>query len=76
MIFILINNNSLTNVLLIIGSILFILSDLVLSMTYFSKEEDYKKEGILNPESRFMISLNHILYYGAQFFIAISILFM
>lgn len=76
MIFILINNNSLTNILLLIGSILFILSDLVLSMTYFSKDEDYKKEGILNPESRFMISLNHILYYGAQFLIALSILFI
>lgn len=76
MIFRLVDNNSLGNLLLLIGAVLFILSDLVLSMTYFSKEEDYQKEGLLNPESRLMISINHILYYGAQFIIAISILFL
>lgn len=76
MIFIVINKNYTGSILLLIGSILFILSDLVLSMTYFSKVEDYQKEGVLNPESRFMISINHILYYGAQFIIAISILFI
>lgn len=76
MIFRIVNNYSAGNLLLLLGSILFILSDLVLSMTYFSKEEDYKKEGILNPESRLMISINHILYYGAQFLIALSILFL
>ena len=75
-IFKIINNYSIGNLLLLLGSILFILSDLVLSMTYFSKEEDYQKEGILNPESRFMISINHILYFGAQFLIALCILFI
>jgi hypothetical protein len=45
-------------------------------MTYFSKESDYQKDGILNPESRFMISANHITYYIAQFLIAICILFI
>ena len=64
------------SILLMIGSVFFIISDLVLSMTYFSKEEDYKKDGILNPESRFMISINHITYYIAQFLIAICILFI
>ena len=76
MIFRIIDNYSTGTLLLLLGSILFILSDLVLSMTYFSKEEDYKKSGILNPESRFMISINHILYYGAQFLIALSIMFI
>ena len=75
-IFKIIDNYSKGNLLLLLGSIFFILSDLVLSMTYFSKEADYQKEGILNPESRFMISINHILYYGAQFLIAISLLFI
>jgi len=76
MIFRIIDNYSVGNLLLLLGSILFILSDLVLSMTYFSKEDDYKKECILNPESRFMISINHILYYSAQFIIALSILYI
>jgi len=76
MIFRIINHYSVGNLFLLLGSIFFILSDLVLSMTYFSKEEDYNKNGILNPESRFMISTNHILYYIAQFLIALSILFL
>lgn len=63
-------------ILLMLGSIFFIISDLILSMTYFSKESDYQKDGILNPESRFMISANHITYYIAQFLIAICILFI
>lgn len=62
--------------ILFIGSILFVISDLILSMTYFSKEEDYKKEGLLNPESRLFISLNHATYYAAQFLIAVSLLFI
>lgn len=66
----------LKSLLLMIGSIMFIVSDLILSMTYFSKEEDYNKKGMLNPESRFMICINHITYYVAQFLIAISILFI
>ena len=64
------------NLLLLIGSILFIVSDLILSITYFSKKEDYEKKGIMNPESRFMIIMNHITYYAAQFLIAIAILFL
>lgn len=66
----------LKSLLLMIGSIMFIISDLILSMTYFSKDEDYQKEGALNPESRLMICSNHITYYIAQFLIAISILFV
>lgn len=72
----LINNPSTGNILLFIGSVMFIISDLILSMTYFSKDEDYKKEGIMNPESKFMISINHITYYAAQFLIAIAIMFL
>jgi len=53
---------SLSIILLIVGSGLFLLSDLVLSMTYFD-----------GNESRFMIITNHVLYYAAQFLIALSI---
>lgn len=75
-IFRIVNYYSLANLLLLIGSILFIISDLVLSITYFSKEEEYNKQGFLNPESRFMIVLNHVTYYAAQFLIALAILFI
>jgi len=51
-------------VLLAAGAILFLLSDLVLSMTYYN-----------NKDSRAYIAANHILYYAAQFSIALSILY-
>jgi uncharacterized membrane protein YhhN len=51
-------------VLLAAGSILFLLSDLVLSMTYYD-----------GKDSRPFIAVNHILYYAAQFTIALSILY-
>lgn len=63
-------------IVLLVGSILFFVSDMVLSMTYFSKAEDYEKKGALNPESRLMISVNHVTYYAAQFLIALSLLFI
>ena len=56
---------SLTVVLLIIGAGLFLLSDLVLSMIYFD-----------GNEARFMIVINHVLYYAAQFLIALSIFYL
>ncbi len=64
------------SIILLVSSILFFVSDMVLSMTYFSKKEDYEKQGALNPESRLMISVNHGTYYAAQFLIAISLLFI
>ncbi|MFA5078757.1 MAG: lysoplasmalogenase family protein [Dehalococcoidia bacterium] len=51
-------------VLLAVGSILFLLSDLVLSMTYYD-----------GKDSRAYISVNHVLYYAAQFCIALSVLY-
>ena len=54
-----------STVLLAVGAILFLLSDLVLSMTYYD-----------NRDSRAFIAVNHILYYGAQFTIALSILYL
>ena len=68
--------NSTANILLLVGSIMFIVSDLILSMTYFSKEEDYKKQGMMNPESKLMIVANHATYYIAQFLIALALLFI
>ncbi len=52
-------------VLLAAGSILFLLSDLVLVMTYYD-----------NKDSRPFIAVNHILYYAAQFTIALSVLYL
>jgi hypothetical protein len=52
-------------VLLAAGSVLFLLSDLVLVMTYYD-----------NKDSRPFIAVNHILYYAAQFTIALSILYL
>jgi uncharacterized membrane protein YhhN len=51
-------------VLLAAGSILFLLSDLVLVMTYYD-----------GKDSRPFIAVNHVLYYAAQFTIALSILY-
>lgn len=48
-----------------LGGVLFLLSDLVLLMTYYD-----------NRDSKLFISTNHILYYGAQFLIALSVLFI
>ncbi len=47
---------------LLAGSVLFLLSDLVLSMTYFQAKD-----------SKAMIVVNHLLYYFAQFAIAVSL---
>ena len=51
-------------VLLAAGAILFLLSDLVLVMTYYD-----------NKDSRPYIVVNHALYYAAQYAIALSILY-
>lgn len=67
---------STSSIVLLVGSILFVISDMVLSMTYFSKPEDYQRQGALNPESRLMIIVNHVTYYLAQFLIALSLLFI
>lgn len=52
-------------ILLAIGSGAFLLSDLVLSMTYFN-----------GSESRVLIVINHVLYYAAQFLIALSVYYI
>jgi len=55
---------SLTVILLSVGAGLFLLSDLVLSTIYFD-----------GNDSRVMIIVNHVLYYAAQFLIAVSLLY-
>ena len=52
-------------ILLAAGSILFLLSDLILVMTYYD-----------NKDSKPFIAANHILYYAAQFTIALSVLYL
>jgi uncharacterized membrane protein YhhN len=53
-------------ILMAIGAILFALSDIILSSTYFGKDKDGK----------FYLFINHFLYYAGQYLIASSILFM
>lgn len=53
-------------VMMLVGGVLFALSDLVLSGTYFGTGKDRPVD----------IILNYIFYYGAQFTIALSILFL
>ena len=52
--------------MIFIGAILFAVSDLVLSGTYFGENKDRPIDFILN----------YITYYGAQFTIAFSLLFL
>lgn len=52
--------------LLAIGFVLFLLSDLILSMQYFGGKQ----------EDKTMIFFNHVLYYLAQITIAVSIFFI
>ena len=54
-----------STVLLATGAILFLLSDLVLVMTYYD-----------NKDSRPFIIVNHTLYYAAQYAIALSVLYL
>lgn len=56
---------SVSVILLIVGAALFLLSDLVLSMIYFD-----------GHEARILIIVNHVLYYAAQFLIALSIYYL
>lgn len=53
-------------VMMLVGGVLFALSDLVLSGTYFGTGKDRPVD----------IILNYVFYYGAQFTIALSILFL
>ena len=55
---------SVTVILICVGAGLFLFSDLVLSMIYFD-----------GNDSRGMIVVNHVLYYAAQFLIAIGLLY-
>lgn len=60
------NWTSTTLIMLFIGGILFAISDLVLSGTYFGKDHEKPLDFILN----------YLTYYGAQFVIAFSLLFL
>lgn len=60
-----INKGECSQLLLAVGTVLFFLSDLVLSNTYFGEGKTSKP----------YIVLNHILYYSGQFLIAMSVAF-
>lgn len=52
-------------ILLVVGAGLFLLSDLVLSVIYFD-----------GHEAKALIIINHVLYYAAQFLIALSVYYI
>ncbi len=56
-----------SSVLLFIGSLFFLISDLILSNTYF---------GIKSKNEPIWIISNHVTYYAAQYLIAVSIAFL
>lgn len=58
--------SEMTVVFMFIGGVLFLLSDLILSGTYFGEGKDRPID----------IILNHVLYYVAQFVIAASLIFL
>ncbi len=60
---------SFATLMIAIGFVLFFLSDVVLSGIYFGNTEKKRT-------SRPSIIINHVLYYGAQFTIAMSLLFI
>lgn len=60
------NHFSKEYIILAVGSVLFTLSDVILSGTYFGKNQDTK----------FHYFINHFAYYAAQYLIAASVLFM
>ena len=55
---------SVSTVMILAGAFLFLLSDLVLVLTYYD-----------DRDSKPFIAVNHVLYYGAQYLIAMSVLF-
>lgn len=60
-----VSSGSSAMIIMAIGAVLFLLSDLVLSMTYYD-----------GKDGKPFIAVNHILYYGAQFLIALSVLYL
>lgn len=70
------NPHSIGLLLLMIAAIFFSVSDYLLSIMYFSKDEKYLLPGRKNPEWRGYILINHATYYIAQFLIALAILFL
>ncbi|MBO5495148.1 MAG: hypothetical protein J5964_05460, partial [Eubacterium sp.] len=53
-------------ILMFVGAVLFALSDVILSGTFFGRGKDKKRHYFIN----------HFLYYAAQYMIAASIMFI
>ncbi|MGI6228911.1 MAG: lysoplasmalogenase family protein [Christensenellales bacterium] len=53
-------------ILLFVGALLFLISDLILSQQYFSKDASKLKNPVL-------VAANHVAYYAAQFLIALTV---
>jgi len=74
---IMIHNMSTANIIRFVGSMMFLISDLILSFTYFSEPQKFlEKSPLKNPESRLYIISNHGTYYIAQFLLAIMLMFI
>lgn len=72
--------NKLVWIVLLIGAILFVISDLILSQQYFTVKEEVLEDStkvVTYPKAKtpILVIINHITYYLAQFLIALSILF-
>jgi len=74
---IMIKHMNTANIIRFVGSMMFLISDLILSFTYFSEEKMFlEKSALKNPESRLYIITNHGTYYIAQFLLAIMLMFI
>lgn len=74
---VMIDKMTIANILRFVGSMFFLISDLILSFTYFSEKDKYlSKNPLINPESRLYIIANHGTYYAAQFILAVMLMFI
>lgn len=74
---IMVKNMNPANIIRFVGSMMFLISDLILSFTYFSEPQKFlEKSALKNPESRLYIISNHGTYYIAQFLLAIMLMFI
>ena len=68
-------------VIMFVGAVMFLISDLILSQSYFTVKEEKDSDGKLlsvtypKATTPILVITNHITYYAAQFLIALSILF-
>lgn len=75
-IFYVIKGVTVLSILRLLGTVFFAISDIILSITYFSEKQLYSLHTFKNPENKFYIVSNHAFYYAAQFMLAMTLLFL